>query len=64
LRHLPFGMPCLDDLAYFHCPLLPAKFGQIEMGVPHMNKPTNPSTWEPSPNNLEPFWMGQGYALL
>jgi beta-alanine--pyruvate transaminase len=51
-------MPCLDDLAYFHCPLLPAKFGQIEMGVPHMNKPTNPSTWEPSPNNLEPFWMG------
>ena len=23
-----------------------------------MNKPTNPATWEPSPNNLEPFWMG------
>lgn len=23
-----------------------------------MNKPTDPKTWEPSPNNLEPFWMG------
>ncbi len=23
-----------------------------------MNKPLNPSAWEPSPNNLEPFWMG------
>jgi beta-alanine--pyruvate transaminase len=23
-----------------------------------MNKPTPPSQWEPSPNNLEPFWMG------
>jgi beta-alanine--pyruvate transaminase len=23
-----------------------------------MNKPTNPALWEPSPNNLEPFFMG------
>jgi beta-alanine--pyruvate transaminase len=23
-----------------------------------MNKPMNPAQWEPSPNNLEPFWMG------
>ena len=23
-----------------------------------MNKPTDPKTWEPSPNNLEPFFMG------
>jgi beta-alanine--pyruvate transaminase len=23
-----------------------------------MNKPLSPAAWEPSPNNLEPFWMG------
>jgi hypothetical protein len=23
-----------------------------------MNKPVKPSTFEPTPNNLEPFWMG------
>ena len=23
-----------------------------------MNKPVKPGNWEPSPNNLEPFWMG------
>ena len=23
-----------------------------------MNKPQAATTWEPSPNNLEPFWMG------
>jgi beta-alanine--pyruvate transaminase len=23
-----------------------------------MNKPVKPKSWDPSPNNLEPFWMG------
>jgi beta-alanine--pyruvate transaminase len=23
-----------------------------------MNKPVSPTTFEPTPNNLEPFWMG------
>ena len=23
-----------------------------------MNKPVSPNTFEPTPNNLEPFWMG------